>query len=132
MSENKVRKAREQASPLVESGETVRHALPVTSGPLWAMVLGPLGAGFLKFRTVALTDKALYVMAQKASGGPKEVEQKMPLGSVALSTDKNSFPMQSTLVIGDQRWNVHKAFKDEAESLATAASAGPPASATST
>ena len=131
MSEKRVQKAREQASALVESGETVRHALPVTGGPLMAMALGPLGVAFLKFRTVALTDKALYVMAQKATGGPKAVEQKMPLGSVAVSTDKHPFPMQSTLVVGDQRWNVAKPFKEEAESLA-AASAGPPASAIST
>ena len=131
MSGKRVEKARQQASALVAPGETVRHALPVTSGPLWAMVLGPLGVGFLTFRTVALTDKSLYLMAQKGTGAPKAVERTMPLGSVAVSTDKNSFPMQSTLVVGDQRWNVHKVFKDEAESLATAASAGPPAAATS-
>jgi len=52
------------------------------------------------------------------------VEQKIPLGSVDVSTDKNSFPLQSTLVVGDQTWNVAKPFKEEAESLAAAASAG--------
>jgi hypothetical protein len=124
MSEKKLQKTREQASALVEPGETVRHALPVTSGPLIGMVLGPLGVAFLKFRTVALTDKALYVMPQKATGGPKAVEEKMPLGSVDVSTDKNRFPLQSTLVVGNQRWNVGKPFKEEAERLAAAASAG--------
>jgi hypothetical protein len=124
MSEKRLQKAREQASALVEPGETVRHALPVTSGPLIGMVLGPLGVAFLKFRTVALTDKALYVMPDKATGGPKAVEKKMPLGSVDVSTDKHRFPTVSTLVVGDQRWNVGKPFKEEAEKLAAAASAG--------
>jgi hypothetical protein len=124
MSEKQVQKAREQASALVEPGETVRHALPVTSGPLIGMVLGPLGVAFLQFRTVALTDQALYVMPQKATGGPKAVDQKMPLGSIDVSTDKNRFPLQSTLVVGDQRWNVAKPYKEEAERLAAAASAG--------
>lgn len=123
MSEKRVQKAREQASALVESGETVRHALPVTSGPLIAMALGPLGVAFLTFRTVAVTDKALYVMPQKATGGPKAVEQKMALGSVAVSTDKHPFPLQSRLVVGDQRWSVAKPYKEEAERLAAAASA---------
>lgn len=123
MSEKKVQKTREQASALVEAGETVRHALPVTGGPLLAMALGPLGVAFLTFRTMALTDKALYVMTAKATGGPKEVEHKLPLGSVAVSTGKSSLPAVSTLVVGDQSWNVGKAFKDEAASLAAAASA---------
>ena len=121
MSEKRAQKVREQASALVGPGETVRHALPVTSGPPFAVALGALGVAFLKFRTVVLTDKALYLMLQKATGGPKEVEKQMPLGSVPVSTDKNSFPLTSTLVVGDQRYNVHKAFKQEAESLAAAA-----------
>ena len=123
MSEKKAQKAREQASAFVGAGETVRQAMPVTSGPLFAMLLGPLGVSFLKFRTIALTDKALYVMLANATGGPKEVEQQIPLGSVAVSTGKNSMPFQSTLVVGDQKWNVHRQFKDEAESLAASASA---------
>ena len=123
MSEKRVQKAREQASPLVAAGETVRHAFPVTSGPMWAMALGPLGVAFLTFRTVALTDKALYFMTAKASGGPKDVERQIPLGSVPVSTDKNSFPLQSTLVVGDERWNVAKPFTEEAERLAASASA---------
>ena len=123
MSEARAQKTREQASAFVDAGETVRHALPVTSGPLWAMLLGPLGVAFLTFRTIALTDQALYLMHAKATGGPKEVDQKMALGSVAVGTDKNSFPLQSTLVVGDQRWNVARQFKDEAEALAAAASA---------
>ena len=122
MSEKRAQKAREQASALVEAGETVRHAVPVTSGPAFAQALGALGVAFLKFRTVALTDKALYVMLQKATGGPKEVEQQIPLGSVAVSTGKSSFPLQSTLVVGDKRWNVARPFRDEAERLAAAAS----------
>jgi hypothetical protein len=123
MSEKKIQKAREQASTLVEPGETVRHAFPVTSGPLIGMALGPLGVAFLKFRTLAVTDKALYVMPQKATGGAKAVEQKIPLGSVDVSTDKSRFPAISTLVVGDQRFNVGKPFKEEAERLAAAASA---------
>jgi hypothetical protein len=123
MSEKQLQKAREQSSALVEPGETVRHAFPVTSGPLIAMALGPLGVAFLKFRTLAVTDKALYVMPQKATGGAKAVEQKIPLGSVDVSTDKSRFPLQSTLVVGDQRYNVGKPFKEEAERLAAAASA---------
>lgn len=122
MSEKRAEKAREQASALVEAGETVRHALPVTSGPLWAMLLGPLGVAFLTFRTIALTDKALYLMHAKATGGPKEIDQKMALGSVAVSTGKSSFPLQSALVVGDQSWNVARQYKDEAEKLAAAAS----------
>ena len=127
MSEKRVEKTREQAAALVGPGETVRHALPVTSGPLFALVLGPLGVAFLKFRTAVVTDKSLYLMVQKATGGPKEVENQMPLGSVPVSTDKNSFPLQTTLVIGDQRWNVAKPFKEESERLAAAASAPAPA-----
>jgi hypothetical protein len=123
MSEKRVLKAREQASALVEAGETVRHAVPVTSGPLFALALGPLGVAFLKFRTIALTDKALYVMPMKATGGPKEVEQQIPLGSVVVSTGKSPLPFQSTLVAGDQSWNIARPFKDEAERLAAAASA---------
>ena len=123
MSEKRAQKAREQASAFVGAGEAVRHAIPVTSGPLFAMVLGPLGVAFLKFRTIALTDKALYVMLAKGTGGPKEVEQQIPLGSVAVSTGKNPMPFQSTLVVGGHKWNVARQFKDEAERLAAAASA---------
>jgi hypothetical protein len=122
MSEKRAQKTREQASALVETGETVRHALPVMSGPPWALLFGVLGAAFLRVRTIALTDKALYVMTAKATGGVKEVEHKLPLGSVAVSTGKSSMPLQSTLVVGDQSWSVAKAFKDEAERLAAAAS----------
>lgn len=104
----------------------MRHALPVTRGPLWALALGPIGVAFLTFRMVVLTDKALYFMRQKGMGGPKDVEQQMPLGSVPISTDKNSFPFQSTLVMGDERWNVAKPFKEESEALAAAASAPQP------
>jgi hypothetical protein len=129
MSEKRVQKAREQSSALVGPGETVRHALPVTRGPLWALALGPIGVAFLTFRMVVLTDKALYFMRQKGMGGPKDVEQQMPLGSVPISTDKNSFPFQSTLVMGAERWNVAKPFKEESEALAAAASAGPGPSA---
>jgi hypothetical protein len=32
-------------------------------------------------------------------------------------------PLQSTLVVGDQKWNVARQFRDEAERLAAAASA---------
>jgi hypothetical protein len=123
MSEKRVQKVREQASAVAPAGETVRYAVPVTSGPLFAMVLGPIGAAFLTYRAIALTDKALYVMTVKGFGQPKEVERQIPLGSVAVTTDKNSFPLQSTLVVGDQRWNVARPFKEEAESLAGAASA---------
>jgi len=122
MGKDRAQKAREQASALVEAGETVRHALPVTSGPLMALALGPLGVAFLKFRTVALTDNAIYVMPQKSTGGPKAVEQKIPLGSVAVTTGEHPFPWQSRLVVGDQMWNVGKPFKEEAEALAAAAS----------
>jgi hypothetical protein len=121
MSEKQLEKAREQASALIEPGETVRHAFPVTSGPLIGMALGPLGVAFLKFRTLAVTDKALYVMPQKATGGAKAVEQRLPLGSVDVSTAKSRFPFISTLAAGDRRWNVGKPFKEEAERLAAAA-----------
>jgi hypothetical protein len=120
-----VQKAREQASALVEPGETVRRALPVTSGPLWALALGPLGVAFLKFRTVALTDEAIYVMPQKATGGAKAVEQRIPVGSVDVSTGTHPIRVQSRLVVGDQRWNVGKPFKEEAEAIAAAAASGP-------
>ena len=127
MSEKRVQKVRDQAAILVGSGETVRHAVPVTSGPLFALALGPLGVAFLKFRTVVLTDRALYLMTMKAMGAPKEVEQELPLGSTAVTPDKSSFPIWSTLVVGDQRYNVAKPFKSEAEALAAAVSAGAPA-----
>jgi len=123
MSEKRAQKAREQASALVDAGETVRRALPVMSGPIWAMAFGVLGAAFLRVRMIALTDKALYVMTAKATGGPKEVEHKFALGSVPVSTGKSSMPLQSALVVGDQSWTVGKPFKAEAESLAAAASA---------
>lgn len=123
MSEKRAQKTREEASPLVDAGETVRHAVRVTTGPLFALLLGPLGVAFMKFRTIALTDETLYVMPMKATGAPKEVEQRIPRGSVAVSTGNSPIPLQSTLVIGGQTWNVAKPFKDEAERLAAAASA---------
>lgn len=123
MSQRLVQKQREGASALVQSGETVTHALRAVSGPIFAVALGPLGTAFLRFWTVALTDKALYVMTQKATGGPKAVEQRMPLGSVAVTTEKHPMPLQTRLVVGDQRWSVAKPFKEELEKLAAAASA---------
>ncbi len=113
MSQKAVQKQREQASALVQSGETVRHAVAVSSGPLFALSLGPLGVALMKFRALALTDDALYVLSQKAaSGQAKAVEQRMPLGSVAVRTDTHPFPLQSRLVVGDQKWNVAKPFKE--------------------
>ena len=130
MSEKRVQKVRDQAATLMGNGETVRHAVPVSSGPLFALALGPLGVAFLKFRTVVLTDRALYLMTMKAQGGPKEVERELPLGSTTVSTDKSSFPMWSTLVVADQRYNVAKPFKSEAEALAAVSAGAPAASST--
>ncbi len=124
MIQKKLQKTREQAAALVQPGETLRHAVGVTSGPSIAMALGPIGVAFLKFRVVALTDKAVYIMTQTPTGGAKKVEQRMPLGSVAVSTAKHPMPLQSTLVVGDQKWNVGKIVKDDAERLAAAVPPG--------
>jgi len=122
MSQKGVQKKRTQASALVQRGETVRHAVMVNSGPYALYLLGPLGVAFLKFRTVALTDAALYVMTQTGMGAAKAVERRLPLGSVAVSTEKGP-PLNSMLVIGQEKMRVGMPFKDEAERLAAAASA---------
>lgn len=126
MSQRLVQKVRTQASAVVQPGETVRHALPVTSGPYIAMFFGPLGTYFLKGRIVALTDAALYVMTGSAMlGKAKAVERRLPLGSVAASTGKGPAvsPFLSTLLIGQERMWVKRAFKEEAENLAAATAA---------
>jgi len=104
----------------VEPGETPRHAVPVTRGPLLALALGALGVGFLKFRVITVTEKALYVMVTKASGGPKEVERRLPL-PVALSIENSRFPNQNKFVLGDETFNLGSPFKEEAERIAAAA-----------
>lgn len=114
---------REQASALVQAGETVRHAVQSNSGPFMASALGPLGVKFLTFRTVAVTDKAVYLMSQKATGGPKAVEQRLPLGSVAVSY-ANGPALNGTIVVGDQKMRVLAQHKAEAQRLAAAASGG--------
>ncbi len=118
----KVEKTRAGAATLVGPGETVRHAVPVQIGPSMAMALGPLGVVLLKFRTVALTDAALYVMTKSAVGNaPKAVERRIPRGSVAVSTKKGP-GFASTLFVGDQKMLVTVGFKEEAAQLAAAAS----------
>ena len=126
--EQKEQQLREQSAALVEPGETLRHAVPVTRGPLLALGLGALGVAFLKFRVIALTDKALYVMVTKATGGPKEVELRSPL-PVAVSIGNSPFPRQNKFVVGDQNFNLGSPFKEEAERIAAAASAQAAASA---
>lgn len=111
---------RAQASALVEPGETVRHAISVTTGPKIAHSIGLIGVALLKFRIVAVTDAALYGMSQKAGGGAKAVEPRVPLGSVAVSTEKGP-AFTSTLVIGQEKMLLLKPYKEEAEKLAAAA-----------
>lgn len=132
MGEKRVQTVRDQAATLVNSGETVRHAVPVTIGPLLALALGPIGVAFLKFRTVVLTDRSLYVMTMKGMGAPKEVEQELPLESTSAHTGRGSLPMWSKLVVGEQSYNVGKPFKAEAQALAAAVSSGSPAAVPST
>ena len=121
-------KVREQIAALVEPGETLRHAVVVTKG-IYALALGPLGVAFLRFRNVALTDKGLYVMvAPWGGGGPKEVKQRIPL-PVAVSVRDNPWPRQNWFVVGDQKFWLGSPFKEEAESIAVAASAPAAASA---
>lgn len=120
--EQKEQKVREQVGALVEPGETLRHVVPVTRGPLLALGLGPLGVAFLKFRMIAVTETALYVMAVKATGGPKEVEQRIPF-PVAVSIGNSPFPRQNKFVVGDQSYNLGSPFKEEAASIAAAAAA---------
>ena len=120
--EQKEQKVREQVGALVEPGETLRHVVPVTRGPLLALGLGPLGVAFLKFRMVALTETALYVLTMKATGGPKEVERRIPLPA-AVSIGNSLFPRQNKFVVGDQNFNLGSPFKEEAERIAAAASA---------
>ena len=120
--EQKQQKVREQSAALVEPGETLRDAVPVTRGPLLALGLGPLGVAFLKFRIVALTDEALYVMSTTANGWPKEVELRTPL-PVAASIADSPFPGQNKFLVGDQNFNLGSPYKEEAERIATAAAA---------
>ena len=124
----KEQKVREQISALVEPGETLKEAVAVTRGPLLALGLGPLGVAFIKFRIVALTDKALYVMPMKATGGVQEVEQRIPL-PVAVSIGNSRFPRQNKFAVGDQNFNLGSPFKEEAERIAAGASAPATASA---
>ena len=124
--EQKERQVREQVAALVEPGETLRHVVIATRGPLWALSLGPFAVAFLKFRLIAQTDDAIYVMPSKATGGPKEVEQRIPL-PVAISISDSRVPRQNKLVIGDQEFNLGTPMKEEAEMIASAASASAPA-----
>ena len=120
--EQKEREVREQVAALVDQGETLRHVVIATRGPLWALGLGPFAVAFLKFRLIAQTDEAIYVMPSKATGGPKEVEQRIPL-PVAISISDTRVPRQNKLVIGDQEFNLGTPMKEEAEMIAAAASA---------
>ena len=120
--EQNEREVREQVAALVDQGETLRHVVIATRGPLWALGLGPFAVAFLKFRLIAQTDEAIYVMPSKATGGPKEVEQRIPL-PVAISISDTRVPRQNKLVIGDQEFNLGTPMKEEAEMIAAAASA---------
>ena len=124
--EQKEREVREQVAALVEPGETLRHVVMATRGPLWALGLGPFGVAFIKFRLIAVTDKAIYFMVTKATGGPKEVEQRLPL-PVAVSIADSRFPRQNKFVVGDQNFNLGSPMKEEAEKLAAAAAPAPAA-----
>ena len=126
--EQKEREVREQIAALVEPGETLREAVMVTRGPLWALGLGPFAVAFLKFRIIAQTDEALYVMPTKATGGVKEVEQRIPL-PVAVSIGDTRVPRQNKFVVGDQNFNLGSPMKEEAERIAAAAGAAAPAAA---
>ena len=120
--EQKEREVREQVAALVEPGETLRHVVIATRGPLSALALGPFGVAFLKFKLIAQTDHAIYVMPTKATGGPKEVEQRIPL-PVAVSISDSRVPRQNKFVIGDQNFNLGTPMKEEAEKIAAAAAA---------
>ncbi len=86
-------------------------------------MLGPLGLAFTRFRTVAVSDEALYVMTKNAMGGtPKYVEKRTPLGSLIVSTKKGP-GLVTRLVVGDQKMFVMLKFREEAAKLAAAASA---------
>jgi hypothetical protein len=129
--EQQEKKIREQIAALVEPGETLKHAVTVTKG-LYGLLLGVLPAVFtMRFRTVALTDNALYVMSGAGGvGPPKEVKQRIPLPA-AVSVGKSWYPFWDKFVIGDQKFHLSSRGpnKAEAESLAAAASAPAPAAA---
>ena len=120
--EQKEQKVREQIAALVEPGEALKEAVPVTRGPLLALGLGPLGVAFIRFRIVALTDAAIYILPMKATGGVQEVEQRIPL-PVAVSIGNSPFPRQNKFVVGDLNFNLGSPVKDEAERIAVAAAA---------
>ena len=120
--EQKEQQVREQVASLVEPGETLRHVVIATRGPLWALGLGPLGVAFIKFRLIGQTDEAIYVVTTKATGGPKEVEQRIPL-PVAVSISDSRFPRQNKFFVGDQKYNLGTPMKEEAEMIAAAAAA---------
>jgi hypothetical protein len=122
----KEHEVREQIAALVEPGETLSEAVIATRGPLLALGLGPFAVAFLKFRIIAQTEKAIYVMPTKATGGPKEVEQRIPL-PVAVSISDTRVPRQNKLVIGDQNFNLGTPMKEEAERIAVAAASAPAA-----
>jgi hypothetical protein len=126
--EMKEQQVREQIAALVEPGETLKEAVAVTRGPLLALGLGPFAFAFIKFRIVALTDKALYVLPMKTTGGVKEVEQRIPL-PVPVTIADTRFPRQNKFVVGDQNFNLGTPSKEEAQRIAASASAPAVASA---
>ncbi len=122
MSQKAVEKARAHASAVVPPGETVRHAVPVQIWPKIAYavgLLGPLVMVFVKHRTVAVTDAALYVMSQKA------VERRVPLGSVPVRAEKGpgsmSMTMGALVIDGEKMLFTKRPCKEEADELAAAA-----------
>jgi hypothetical protein len=131
--EQQKKKLREQIAALVEPGETVRHAVVVTKG-LYGLALGVLPAlVVMRFRHVALTDKALYVISGAGGvGPPKEVKQRIPLPA-AVSVGKSLYPFWDKFVIGDQKFHLSSRGpgKAEAESLAAAAASAPAPAAAS-
>lgn len=113
LAEKQLVKCREVAGPLVQPGESVKHAVPVLAGPIFWALFGAIGALFMKPRIIATTETAIYVIRR---GKPDTVEERLPLESVSVSAGKG-FPV-GRMRIGDRSVWVAKMIQGEATKLA--------------
>lgn len=109
-------------APYLDEGETMRAAAPCFEGPKWAMFFGLIGTMMIKQRLAVVTDRNVYVMRGSywSVKRPKGVEERHPLGTVTVSTEKG-MPV-GPLRVGEKTYWVGKVYQGDAEQLARAAS----------
>jgi hypothetical protein len=106
-------KLADRSRPFLPEGSQVRHVFVAQTGPNpWFFLLTYLIFFAIQYRTVAITDDAIYVLrSSKASGRPKELLGTMPrqtrLGPV-------SGMWGQTELLGQRAW-VHKRFHKDIE-----------------